>query len=119
MPEPDVTLEYFDRPGAYERRPLPREIGLIIEVADSSLAYDLGSKRARYARAGIVEYWVADLVNKRMHVFSDPDRKAGKYRSARRIDVARQGPRRTLAPAAFPDARIELRRIFYPGPIDA
>ena len=45
------------------QHPIPSDIGLLIEVADSSLELDTGVKRALYAASGIPEYWVVDLIN--------------------------------------------------------
>ena len=53
-------------------RRLRKSRSQLIEVADSSLAYDLGAKASLYAAAGIADYWVVDVVNRRLHVFRDP-----------------------------------------------
>jgi hypothetical protein len=45
---------------------------LVIEVADSSLAYDLGDKASLYAAADISDYWVVDVIHTRLHVFREP-----------------------------------------------
>ncbi len=45
---------------------------LVLEVADSSLQYDRGTKGSLYSRAGIPEGWLADLVNRRVERYSDP-----------------------------------------------
>ena len=47
-------------------------VKLIVEVSDSSLADDLGEKRADYARAGLTEYWVADVAAKVVHRHGGP-----------------------------------------------
>lgn len=44
-----------------------------IEVADSSLAYDREFKGPLYARAGVREYWIINLVDDRIEVYSQPD----------------------------------------------
>ncbi len=43
-----------------------------MEVADSSLAFDIGEKASLYAAAGITDYWVLDLAHNRLYVFRDP-----------------------------------------------
>ncbi|MEX0704402.1 MAG: Uma2 family endonuclease [Planctomycetales bacterium] len=54
VPEPDVV---WYRPGSYRKRhPQAEDVQLLIEVADSSLAYDRGEKAGLYAAAGIAEY---------------------------------------------------------------
>jgi Uma2 family endonuclease len=48
------------------------DVLLLVEVSDSSLAFDLGAKRALYGRHGVTEYWVADIPGKRVHVYREP-----------------------------------------------
>ena len=62
MPQPDICIIRRNRHQPYQH-PIPSDIGLLIEVADSSLELDTGVKRALYAASGIVEYWVVDLVH--------------------------------------------------------
>ncbi|MEJ1160434.1 Uma2 family endonuclease [Prosthecomicrobium sp. N25] len=45
---------------------------LVIEVADSSLGYDLGRKPALYAAEGVREYWVVDAQSRETHVHREP-----------------------------------------------
>jgi Uma2 family endonuclease len=45
---------------------------LVVEVSDSSLDYDTTDKASLYAAAGIADYWVVDLVNRRLMVMRDP-----------------------------------------------
>jgi len=69
-PQPDVVWvkvrEYKDR------HPLPAEVVLLIEVADSSLDSDCGEKAELYAAAGIQDYWVVSLPERLIHVFRRP-----------------------------------------------
>ena len=52
--------------------PAPANIRLLIEAADSTLSYDLTTKAALYARAGIVEYWVVSIAERRLYVHRLP-----------------------------------------------
>jgi len=52
--------------------PTAADVLLLVEVSDSSLTFDQGPKRALYARLGVVEYWVADVSGRRVHVYRDP-----------------------------------------------
>ena len=72
-PDPDFTLLKY-RQGGYGRGPRPtaEDVLLVIEVADSSLEYDLGDKALAYARAGMPELWVVDIPHQQIHVFSHP-----------------------------------------------
>ncbi|MFM8805701.1 MAG: Uma2 family endonuclease, partial [Planctomycetia bacterium] len=59
-PEPDISI-LRPRPDFYTTsHPGPADVLLVIEVADTSLAYDLGTKVPLYARHGIPEVWVID-----------------------------------------------------------
>jgi Uma2 family endonuclease len=75
-PQPDIALY---APAVLGRHPLPEEIFLLIEVADTSLNYDLGPKLDAYARAGIPEVWVIDVIRRRVLVHRKPDR--GEYQT--------------------------------------
>lgn len=56
---------------------------LVIEIADSTLAHDTGEKAALYAAAGIRDYWVIDVIERRLHLFRDPQPDANaKYGSS-------------------------------------
>jgi Uma2 family endonuclease len=69
-PHPDVA--WVKKRNYADRHPLPDEVLLLIEVADSSLDSDCGEKAELYAEAGIREYWVVDLPNRMVHVFREP-----------------------------------------------
>jgi Uma2 family endonuclease len=74
----------------YQRsNPGPEAVWLIVEVADSSLRYDLGAKLGLYARAGVPRLWVVDVKGRRIHDFFRPDRESGRY--ARETVVDRGG----------------------------
>jgi Uma2 family endonuclease len=91
-PEPDVAIV----PSRSYAEEHPREAFLVIEVAESSLAYDRETKAPLYAQSGVPEYWIIDVVAHAVEVF---DRLAdGVYRRSRRIE---RGGR--LHAAAFPD----------------
>jgi Uma2 family endonuclease len=53
--------------------PLPEDIHLVIEVADTTLARDRDFKLALYARDGIREYWIVNLEQNRLEAYRDPD----------------------------------------------
>jgi Uma2 family endonuclease len=72
MPEPDLML-LKPRADAYRSRyPASADLLLLIEVSDSSLAFDQGLKRALYARHGIAEYWVIDIPHESLHRYLGP-----------------------------------------------
>ena len=71
-PEPDVALARGDRRTFANRHPEPADFGLVVEVSDSSLARDEQDKTRIYARDSIPVYWVVNLVDRRVEVFTDP-----------------------------------------------
>ena len=73
-PEPDVSMVRGQRRAyaAAGRHPSPEDLGLVVEVADSSLAVDRGAKRRVYARANAACYWIVNLVDRRIEVYTDP-----------------------------------------------
>jgi Uma2 family endonuclease len=68
-PVPDIAV-VAGPPRAHARH--PRTALLIVEIADTSLAMDTGEKARLYAAAGIADYWVIDVNDRRVHVFRDP-----------------------------------------------
>jgi Uma2 family endonuclease len=98
-PEPDVAVTKDSEDAYTEIHPTASEVHLVIEVSDSTLEYDLTRKAALYARAGVAEYWVLDLPNRRLHVHLDPS-EAGYGR------VTTLAESQTIAPLANPNAPI-------------
>jgi Uma2 family endonuclease len=72
-PQPDLAL-LRRRPDFYAtgERPGPADVLLLIEVADSSLAFDRRGKLPLYARAGIAEFWIVDLKRRVLEVHRSP-----------------------------------------------
>ena len=70
-PEPDLALVHGE-PGDF-REAHPNQVALIIEVADSSLRYDRGRKASRYAASGVADYWVINLLARRVEVYRRPE----------------------------------------------
>jgi Uma2 family endonuclease len=79
-------------PEAYydDHNPRPEELHLLVEVAASSLAEDRNYKSWLYATASIKLYWIVNLVDRQLEVYSDPDPVTGQY-----------GSRQILAPNGF------------------
>jgi Uma2 family endonuclease len=81
------------------------DVLLLIEVAESSLAYDRSTKLRLYAEAGVAEYWVVDAAAERIEVHRTAE--AGGYR-----DVSRLAGSATVGLGAFPDVVLTLAEIF-------
>jgi Uma2 family endonuclease len=71
-PQPDLTVVRGKNSDYPDRNPGPGDIGLIIEVADSSLQIDRGTKSRIYAAAGIPEFWIVDVANRQVEIHRDP-----------------------------------------------
>jgi Uma2 family endonuclease len=105
-PQPDLAWVTFRRYA--DRRPLPEEVSLLIEVADTSLDFDVTMKAALYAAAGIADYWVIDLVSRAVIVFREPRSGGYESRSTHRGD-------QLVRPLARPDAALCPAELFLPG----
>ncbi|MEP0792285.1 MULTISPECIES: Uma2 family endonuclease [Cyanophyceae] len=71
-PEPDVVVVRGNTRDYLDRHPGASDIALIIEVADSTLERDRTSKQRLYARAGIPIYWIINLPEKQVEVYTEP-----------------------------------------------
>jgi Uma2 family endonuclease len=71
-PEPDLTVVRGTPRDYMDHHPGAREIGTLIEVSDSSLDHDRTMKGASYARASIAVYWIINLCDRRVEVYTDP-----------------------------------------------
>jgi Uma2 family endonuclease len=101
-PEPDVAVV----PGTWEDYidSHPTSAVLVFEVADSSLFHDRKRKASLYARAGIQEYWLLNLVKRCLQVYRNP--KDGTYTTR---FVLRAGD--TVSPLARPEASIPVAKL--------
>jgi Uma2 family endonuclease len=97
-PEPDFAVIAGTPRGGSGH---PTTADLVIEVADSSLAFDTKEKRLLYAAAGIREYWVVDINGRQLLVYRDP--RAGDYATQQSF-----GPADVIAPLAAPSATVRV-----------
>ena len=104
-PQPDITL-LMRRPDYYkDSLPVASDVHLIVEVADSTVAYDRNRKFPKYASAGIKEAWLVDLENERVEVHFQPeDDTFGMVR------IFSRG--KSLTSETFPDLKLEIDRLF-------
>jgi Uma2 family endonuclease len=89
-PQPDVSVAQGPNTLYAHRYPGAADLCLVAEVADSSLLTDRRAKAVRYAQAGIPLYWIVNLVDRQIEVYSDPDTAAGQYRSVQVFDEHQQ-----------------------------
>ena len=103
-PEPDIAVvrgRIEDYLHGHPSSPV-----LVVEVADSSLARDRRHKGGLYARAGVTDYWIVNLVDRVLEVYRDPVRTpSGRWRY-RHVRVLK--PSATVVPLAAPRARIRV-----------
>jgi Uma2 family endonuclease len=101
-PEPDLAVvrgEWRD----FVAGP-PTTAALVIEVSDSTLAFDQGPKARLYARAGIADYWIVNLPERVLEIRRGPDPAREEYRS-----VTRHGGGEAVSPLADPTASVAVR----------
>ena len=104
-PEPDVAV-VPGGPRTYTQAPPASATLLVVEVADSTLYFDTTTKAELYATAGIKDYWVLDVENRRLHVFRDPQPLpdgGASYHDHRTL-----GPADTVSPLAVPSASLRV-----------
>jgi Uma2 family endonuclease len=71
-PEPDVMVVRGHTRDYADRHPGPTDVALVVEVADTTLRRDRTLKQRLYARAGIPEYWIVNLVDRCVEVYTNP-----------------------------------------------
>jgi len=105
-PEPDAAV-VIGSPRDYAQAH-PKTAVLVVEVALSSVEYDRSEKGSLYAKAGIPEYWLLNLRDRRLEVFREPvpmpDQKFGFGYKSMRIYL----PDETVSPLAKPDTKIKV-----------
>jgi Uma2 family endonuclease len=105
-PEPDISVV----PGSFRDYPRdhPARAVLIVEVAESSLRLDRGEKGSLYARAGVPDYWIVNLVDHVLEVYRDPAADVGSPYGWRYASVVtlRAGDR--VRPLAAPHSPVPI-----------
>lgn len=107
-PEPDIAI--VDSGKRYTKEhPSADDVLLVCEVADASLSYDRKIKFDLYARAGIHEYWIVNLVDHVLEAYRQPVVVGRRATYQMRLELL---PNQRIAPLAFPDVEIALSEIF-------
>jgi Uma2 family endonuclease len=99
-PDPDFTV--FDAPvGTPDDQLLPPL--LLIEVSDTTYVKDAGEKMRAYARSGVADYWIVNLIARRVEVYRRPENASpGRRAGWRYVDVTHHGPGGAVAPLLRP-----------------
>ena len=106
-PEPDLAIVKGTILDYAAHHPVPDDIYLVIEVADSTLKQDCQVKDKLYAQSNIAEYWVVDLKNRQVNIFRDPT--ATGYTSQLILTETH-----SVSPIAFPDIILSIASILPP-----
>ncbi|MEZ2225777.1 MULTISPECIES: Uma2 family endonuclease [unclassified Microcoleus] len=88
-PEPDIVVVRGDTRQYLDRHPGAEDIALIIEVSDTTLQRDRTIKKRIYARAGIAIYWIVNLVEEQVEVYSQPSAEVEPPDYSQRLDFGR------------------------------
>ena len=105
-PQPDLKVLRRRAVPYKDREAWGEDVLLLIEVAETSLAYDRSTKLRLYAEAGIPEYWVVDCAAESIEIHRTPE--GGRYGGVTRVT----GADATASPEAFPDVVLTLAEIF-------
>ena len=111
-PEPDLTIVKNTPDDYFLNHPIPSDIFLIIEVADSSLKYDQEVKLFLYSEAGISDYWIFNLMDFYLECYSDPYQDLqGKFGYRHKSIIL---PNESVKLPFFPELILDLTKVF-PG----
>ena len=108
-PEPDVVIAKKKADNYLSNHPTVEDIILVIEISDSTLQYDRETKLFLYAEAKINNYWIYNLVDRRVEVYSNPfsDRQ-GKFDYRNKSIIL---PDENMVIPNFNDVSIDLKKI--------
>ena len=104
-PQPDLAVIRHRTVPYKERLAFGEDVLLLIEVAESSLAYDRSTKLGLYAAYGIPEYWVVDCISQSVEIHRMPA--ADGYRDVHRVEGGE-----SVSLQAFPDVALPFAEIF-------
>jgi Uma2 family endonuclease len=99
-PETDIAILKWRDDFYKDKHPSPQDILLIIEVADASLEYDKFTKTQLYAKSGIQEVWLINLLENTIEIYRSPSINGYKI-------ITRLSPAETASPLSFPDIVIK------------
>ncbi|MEM6612578.1 MAG: Uma2 family endonuclease [Cyanobacteria bacterium P01_C01_bin.72] len=102
-PEPDVAVVRLPETMYRTRHPYPQDIYWLIEISNRTLKTDLNQKKITYARNGIPEYWVIDLINNKLIVHTQIQ-----DNNYTQVNEYTKG---TVSPLAFPNVAISLDKL--------
>lgn len=110
-PEPDLAIARNREDNYLSNHPTPADILLVIEIADSSWEYDRQVKLSLYAKSGIADYWIFNLIENQLEVYRHPYQKP----QSRSFDYRQKQiflPNETVALPGLADAILDLAKVF-------
>jgi Uma2 family endonuclease len=105
-PEPDICVvrgTWRDYRDAHPSRP-----ALVVEVAESSLTLDRTRKARAYARNGVADYWIVNLIDRVLEVYRDPGSGAIASTQSEYRQIERLAPPTLVSPLAVPQGHIRV-----------
>ncbi|WP_016950471.1 Uma2 family endonuclease [Anabaena sp. PCC 7108] len=109
-PEPDFAIIKNRDDNYFSSHPQGTDILLVIEVADSSIDYDQKVKIPLYAKAGITDYWIFNLLDNCLEYYSEPyQNKQDQFGYANKRIVL---PNQIISLPCFPDLQLDLSKVF-------
>lgn len=109
-PEPDVVIARTRSDNYVSSHPESADVLLVIEVSDSTLKYDRKTKLSLYAESGIADYWIFNLVEIQLEMYSEPYQKqtGGFDYRVKRVVL----PNEVVVIPGFPDLSLDLSAVF-------
>ncbi len=108
-PEPDLVVVAGTRTDYRESH--PAGAALILEVSDSSLDFDRQHKGSLYARAGVADYWIVNLIDRVLEVYRDPGPDPAAPYGCRYRSVQTLTPPASVVPLALPSVSIAVAHL--------
>lgn len=105
-PEPDIAIVLGVPDDHLRTHPTSAEI--VVEIADSTLAFDVGEKASLYAAGGVADYWVIDVNNRQLLVFRNPHPDASAKHGHSYDAPLTFLPGQSVAPLAAPNSPVAV-----------
>ena len=109
VPDPDIAVVQGSPRGCADKN--PNTALLVVEVSDTTLAYDRGRKASLYARAGIADYWIVNLIDRRLEVYRNPVPDVSQPHGFGYANKMLLEPNETISPLAVPQAHLRAADI--------
>lgn len=111
-PEPDIVLVAPPDERYLAHHPMPKDVFLVLEIAESSLAYDRDVKCPLFAQNGIVQFCLLNLQTRELEDYREPGPNG--YRSKRTYSA-----KQSFTLVAFPELSIQVNDLLPPLPKDS